>query len=130
MKGKAPNSPFIGFHWRPVKKPKPNWRIDNIESDASATIIAITIETTNSPTANISKRKIASPVLPVGESTRRQSECFPPNAVLSGLVALIVLESNSPRLEIQLTKRCASSRNRIDLRLSTLNDVSRKGSVL
>src|ERR1700687_621601 len=72
MKASAPNWSLTGFHSRLVRKPKPNCRIESIECDASARIIATTINSTNSAAANIAARKIASPVLPVGERLRRQ----------------------------------------------------------
>jgi hypothetical protein len=65
---------LIGSQRRLVRNPKPNWRIESIESDASAITIARTIATISSATSSISTRKIASPVFPVGESTRRHVE--------------------------------------------------------
>jgi len=50
---------------------------DSIESAASDTTIAITIPTINNATSNIKMRNTASPVFPVGESTRRQCEACP-----------------------------------------------------
>src|SRR5215204_5511669 len=123
MKGSAPNSPLTGFHWRPVTKPKPNCRTDIIESDTSATIIASTTATTNNPIANISKRKIASPVLPVGESTRRQSEYFRFKTRLSGVVALITFPIALVLFENCLSERCASGSDGINLGFSSLHDV-------
>ncbi len=48
--------------------------MESVECDASATIMAMTIKSTNSAAANITARKIVSPVLPVGESRLRQPE--------------------------------------------------------
>src|SRR4051812_35116413 len=71
MKGKAPNSPRIGFQVRLVKKPKPNWRNDSCEFTAIAMTIAITSKSKRSALKKRTARKIVSPVLPVGESARR-----------------------------------------------------------
>src|SRR5256885_14102384 len=54
-------------------KEKPNWRIDGIDFAANARIIVPTITSISSAAARSRLRKIASPVLPVGERARRKA---------------------------------------------------------
>src|SRR5918993_1527975 len=74
MKASAPKRPWIGFHSRPVRKPKPNSRIEGTEAEAVATIIAPTISSSTSALVKTRTRKTASPRLPVGASTRHQCD--------------------------------------------------------
>src|SRR6266849_2197663 len=115
----------MGSHPRPVMKLKPNRRIDGIECAASATIIAPTIRTISSATLKIKARKIASPVLPVGESLRRQcvkdAETFrggrrPP---FCSFISMCKKGGQRPPLNNRgavLLQRLASGRYRIDFR--------------
>src|ERR1044072_8352897 len=119
--GNAPNSPLMGSQRWLVKKPNPNCRIESIESEASATTIANTIATIKRATSNTRTRKIASPVFPVGESTRRQVEFVP---------AKLMFLFSATALIRALSESCSVGRYGIDLCFSSLHDVGRQRRVL
>src|SRR6266850_6578060 len=130
MNASAANWPLTGFHSRPVRKPKPNWRIESVECDASARIIEPTITSSNSAAPNIKARKTASPVFPVGESRRRQC---PTNFGLS-LALVITLLKASDKLKFvghsYSSQWFAAGSYRIDLRFRALDDFGRQRRVL
>src|SRR5258708_25838289 len=130
MNASAANWPLTGFHSRPVRKPKLNWRIESAECDASARIIEPTIRSSSNAAPNIKARKTASPALPVGDSRRRKC---PTNFSLS--LAFVITQSKVQRQ----TKVCRTSYSsqrfapgsyRIDLRFGTLDDFIRQWRVL
>jgi hypothetical protein len=72
MNGSAPNRPATGFHSLPVRNPKPKVLIDRRAFEAIEAIIAATSSNTVSAQQKSRARNAASPLLPVGESVRRQ----------------------------------------------------------
>src|SRR2546423_5179906 len=73
MKGSAPNSPWMGFHVRPVRNGKPRRASDRRALDPISTNIAPTSTTSSSAQQKSDARNSASPKFPVGERARRQS---------------------------------------------------------